>query len=522
MNLLSGFKDTISILALKWGSIKKKRTKALILFALSMFALTLYGMAYIGSALLKILTIDVGDGNDLIKSFMTQYLTSFANGELDVYVSGVFGATILTILVLPFSGYSLGGIVPTRDMSIVKSNNNYRLSDSILIQFASALSILQLISLTVLSSLISIEGGTGPAVVYAWTTWIAIVFTTVAFMWIIEYINRRYGKKVKGSLILGILVAMVLAVLLDPFHGTTFFGLSPIYVDVLQNIYTYNVVNYLIAYGVVIILLILFASTINFVGSKALMLPEPVAIKEKNAKNITLATKRWSKITLGHLIRLIVLRYKIIWRPILITVIFSSGLLIVLGTNDISGTLSSVMIIVPLVICLSFGINMFGILGSSNIWLLSMPKWRETILYRLIGIQLTVIGISYFIVIGSGLSFQRVAFSDVLSSLPGLISTSIIMIIYSVSRSLKSPVKYTASSRGDAILPAMMLLGYMVKFMMLGGFIGIISFWAPSIVQWGILLAVITISVVWFVSLNNKWLTDEAYINNIIQETTSD
>lgn len=521
MNLLSGFKDSTSILALKWNSIKSLKLKAIIIVAFIIFATLLFAMANIGSLLLTVVNIDVGTNNETITNFMNQYLQSFASGQLSVYVSGVFGATVMTILVLPFSGYSLGGIVPTRDMAIIKANNNYRLSDSIFIQFVSALSILQLISLTVLSSLLSIEAGTGPAVLFAWATWVTIVVMTVAFMWIIEYFNRKYGKKVKIIMVGSVLLTIGLAVLIDPFHGTTFFGLSPIYVDILQNIYSYPVAQIIVSYGVLAALMVVFASVVNFVGTRALMLPEPMNMSSKKV-NIKFAAKKYNKITLLQLVFLIVFRYKIIWRPILVTTVFSAILLVVLGTNGIQGTLSSVMIIVPLVICLSFGINMFGILGSSNIWLASTPRWRETILYKLMLVQLITIGGAYTIIISAGMLSQKLSIHDVFISLPGLISTSLIMIVYSVSKSLKAPVKYTASSRGDAILPPMTLLGYMVKFMLLGGLIGTISFWGSLLIQWGILLVIVTVSVAWFVRLNNKWLTDENYINNIIKETTSD
>jgi hypothetical protein len=522
MNLLYGFRDTSSIIAMKWNSIKKLHIQIIIVAALAFFAALLYGMANIGSVLLLVVNLDLGNQSELIKNFAAEYLNSFASGELNVYVSGVFGATILTILILPFSGYSLGGIVPTRDMAIIKPSNNYRLSDSILVQFVSALSLLQLISLTILSSLLSIEGGTGPAVVFAWATWIVIVFMTVAFMWIIEYFNRKYGNKVKIAMVASVFVILGTAVIIDPFHGTTFFGLSPVYVDVLQNIYTYSVGNQVLSYGILAALLVIFSLVVNFVGTKALMLPEPVAMKDTKKKKVKLSVLNYSSISLFALINLIVFRYKVIWRPILITTVFSAGLLITLGTSGIDGTLSSVMIIIPLVICLSFGINMFGILGSSNIWLASMPNWRETIVLKLAAVQLLVIGTAYLIVIGAGVISQKLSFADIFVALPGIISVSLVMVTYSISKSLKAPVKYTASSRGDAILPPMTLLSYMIKFMLMGGIIGTISIWGAGVTQWIVLAAIVIAIVIWFVKLMKNWLTEETYINNIIKETTSD
>lgn len=521
MNLLYGFKDTASILAFKWESIKKKRIKVLIVAFIALFALFLYGMSNVGKYMLIFLNLNVTGRNDAVRDFVIQYLTSFANGELNVYVAGVFGATILTILILPFSGYSLSGVVPARDMLILKANNNYRLSDSIVVQFVSALSILQLISLTILSSLLSVESGTGPAVVYAWATWLVIVFMTVAFMWIIEYLNRKYGNKTKIAMVGGVIIALGIAILVDPFHGTTFFGLSPVYVDVLQHLYVYSPEQTMLAYGILAALLIGFALAINFVGSKALMIPEPVAIQKKKSE-IKLASKQYQKITLMGLLRLIVFRYKVIWRPILITTIFSTGLLVVVGSTGIQGVLPSVTVIIPLVICLAFGVNMFGILGSSNIWMSSLPKWRDNILFKLALIQIIIIASAYSFVLIVASIFGKISGNDLAQSIPSFLASSSVMIVYAISKSMRQPVKYTAASRGDAILPPLSLLSYMLKFMLLGGLAGSLVFLSTGIFSWLIGLTILVISALWFVTLNNKWRTNEKYINNVIKNTTSD
>lgn len=521
MNLIHGFGDSLTLLALKWESIKKKRVKFTIFAVGLVFALLIFGLANIGSYILTYTTLgtDVADAN--VSSYVTAFLESYQQRQLDVYVAGVLAATVLSVLITPFSGFSLGGIVPSRDLAIVKANDNYKLSDSILVQFVSSLSLLQLISLTILSSLLSIEGGTGLAVIFGWCVWIIIGFISVAFMWITEYINRKYGWKTKLFTILAIVVAIITAVVLDPYNGTNFFGVSPIFVDVAQNLYTYSFIQKLMVVGVLLAIFLLFAAIINFVGTKALSLQEPVALKTANKKRR--ASQKYEKITMFHLIRMLVFRYKVIWRPIMVTSLFSTIIMVVLGSSTSTGALSSIMLIIPLIVCLSFGVNMFGILGSSNIWMASISGWRNTILVKLVLVQIFIISTSYLIIIAAGLVSQRITVVEVLNALPGFIATMLVMVMLATSKSLKNPIKYTASSRGDAILPPVTLLGYMIRFMFFGGIAGgLVSASGSALITAALLATVIIICVIWFFVLMRRWMTDETYINKVIKETTGD
>lgn len=520
MNLVNGFNDTFTILALKWESIKKKRVKFAIFLAAFIFALMTYGLTNIGSALLNYATLGDNVVDTNIRDYVIVFLESYDNNQLDVYVAGVLAATILSILITPFSGFSLGGIVPSRDLAIVKSNDNYKLSDSILVQFVSSLSLLQLLSLTVLSSLLSIEGGTGYAVLLGWSVWLLIGLISVAFMWITEYINRKYGWKTKLVTVAVIVVLLVVAVALDPYNGTNFFGFSPLFISIAQNLYLYSFPQLMLVAGVLAVLFFIVLSVINIVGTKALSLQEPVALKTTKKK---FSSTKYSKITMFHLIRLIVFRYKVIWRPIMVTTLFSALIMLALGSATATGALSSTMLIVPLIVCLSFGVNMFGILGSSNIWMASISGWRNTILFKLAGVQLFIITVAYSIIFAAGIFTQKVTLLQALDALPGLIVTTVVMTVFSINKSLKNPIKYTASSRGDAILPPISLLSYMVQFMFLGGVAGgLVSTFDNKLFAWGACIVVLVLCALWFFTLVKKWLTEETYINSVIKETTGD
>lgn len=522
MNLIKGFGDTFNILAAKWSGIKKERNKIFIIAAVAIFAFFLYILANTGSLIIYLITtVQPGAQSQQVQQYVLSYLETFSSGELNLYVTGVLGATLGMILISPFSGYSLGGVVPSRDLAIVKASDNYRISDSIIVQILSSLTLIQLISLTMLASLMTIEGGTGPAIIYAWIIWLAIVLIATTFMWITEYVNRKYGFKVKIGIILTVVVALTIALLLDPFKGSTFFGLSPIIIDVLQNLYSYNIWESLLAYSVPVGIIIVFSGLLSFIASKALHIQEPISLKKqkKFAKK-----EKWSEISLFKTILSLVFRYKVIWRPIFITTLFSFILMLILGnqTDSVGTLLISLIVIIPLVVSLSFSVNIFGIFGSSNIWLASSPSWRKNILTTTAAVQLGITALIYVTIFAGGLLFQKITFVDVWQSIPAIISSLTIMTVYSLSKSLKNPVKYMPSSRGDAILPPLTILNYMLKLIFLGGLFGSTVFYLGADYQWQVTLGIVLVSALVFYKKNKSWVEKEEYLNNVIKATTGD
>ncbi len=521
MNLLTGFSDTFSILALKWNGIHKIRTKIIFLSVFVIGLLMIYGLTNVGTFILIAATNNSGAINPQIQTYAIAYLNSFANNQLNVFVSGVLGATVATVLITPFSGYSLGGIISTRDLSIVKANDNYKLSDSIIVQSLSSLSIIQLFSLTILSSLLTIQGASGPGIIFGWISWIIITFFSVAFMWCIEYANRKFGKKTKITAMVAIVLAVGLAVLFDPYHGTTFFGLSPLYISIVQSVGTGSLLQNIIYYGGAVLLLIFFGAIINFVGSKTLTLQEPIALKTQKNNRVSFMSSG-SNLDFSQLMRIIVFRYKVIWRPMLITSVFSAVFLVIIGNSTGNAVLASFVIITPLIVSMSFGVNLFGVLGSSNIWLISQPEWRESALRRLAILQLSMVAIGYVVLLTPAFILGRIDFMEIVQAAPGYISAAVFMTAFAVNKSLKNPVKYVPSTRGDAILPPTTMLSYIFQLILTGGLIGSAVFYLQGFTQWEACGAVIIVSILWYLMINRRWINNEKYINKVVEATTGD
>lgn len=522
MKLARGFVDTFTLLAFRWQTIPNPIIKIVLIAAFLIGLFFLYMAANSGNILLTMVTVDNAYISQTTKDLAIGYLDAFNTNELALLVSGVLGATVAMVFITPFSGYSLGGIIPSRDMSAVKSNDNYKLSDSIIVQMLSSLSMLQLFSLTLLSSLLTIEGGTGLGVLFGWGTWIVLVFFTAAFMWCIEYVNRRFGYKIKVGIILALIGLIVIAVMFDPYRGTTFFGLSPIYVDVIKNLgTTYSVLQVFGAFAFLLGLIFIFSLVINFVGAKTLTYSEPVMFKKTKKNKISPITAQ-QKLTELRMLFLLIFRYKVVWRPILITSIMASGFVLILGGGD-NLVINSFIIVTPLVVSMSFGVNAFGVLGSSNIWLSSQPKWRNNIINNLAILQMSIIGISYIFLFLPAVLIQKVSLTDVWQALPAMIIISVAFTLFGIVKSLRKPVKYVPSSRGDTILPPVTVLAYMFQLIVVGGLITVVLYGSlPLILQWVVVIGLLFVGYMVFNQYRKAWVYKEEYLNNVIKVTTTD
>jgi hypothetical protein len=446
MKLASGFAASLTFIAFRWNNIKKRSTKFAIMLA-SMFALfALYVFSQVGNVIIQAASGTNSNIDESIKSIALMYLNSFQNNESFVIVSAILAASVSMMIITPFSVYNLGGIVSSRELSIVKSNENYKMSDSIIVQAISSLSILQLFSFTMLGSILTIEGGTALGIFFTWSIWLAVTFITTAFMWVLEYVNRRFGNKAK-ILTVAVLIGIVgVVVIFDDMKGLTFFGLSPIIVNIVQNIgVSFTVFQIVGAFGFPLALIILSSGLINFFAPHTLVLPEPVIVKKEKEVSNNIISRR-ATINFNNLFNLLVFRYKALWRPILITTGMAS-LFILLLSNEGSVIVGSLVIITPLIVGMSFGVNMFGVIGNANGWFVSQPYWRKTVLWRLLGVQLNIIGLAYLILLTPSLLFGRLSFVDVVNLLPAMTVIALVMSVFGVYKSTVKPVKYSPSQR---------------------------------------------------------------------------
>lgn len=522
MRLISGFRDSFSFIAFRWNAIRKNSTKFAIFLAGIVAMVAMYFISQAGSVIVTAASGTNPNITPQVKEFALFYLNNFQNNEIYVFVAGILAASLIMILVTPFSVYSLGGIIPSRDLAIVRSNENYKMSDSLIVQGMSSLSILQLFSFTALGSLLTIEGGTALGIFFSWGVWLTIVFFSTSFMWSIEWVNRKFGFKPKVAIVLAFVAVIILGVLIDPYHGTTFFGLSPAYVDVVQHIgVDFTPLQVVGAFGFLAALIILFAGVINFVAPNTLTLQEPVILKKDVKARPNFISKK-ATISFTSMLQLLIFRYKVIWRPIVITNIMASAFVLVLaGQGNL--VLGSLIIVTPLIVGMSFGVNLFGILGTANIWLMSMPDWRKTALFRFLQVQLAVIGVSYVLLLGPATIAGKFTLSELWHAVPAMLTIAILMSVFGIYKSAVKPVKYVPSQRGDNILPPTTMLSYMFQLLAIGTIGGgVIYAIQAAALQWGITCGIVAVAMLWFAVINRRWVSKEKLINKVVQVTTGD
>lgn len=450
-----------------------------------------------------------------LKEFIGVYLETYASGDIESFVSIAFALLLGSIILVPFSGYVIHGVVSHSEMVIVKNGDNYKIGDSIMFQVISSFTLVQLLGLTVVSQLLTFDSEhSGFATVFLWGIWVLMTLVTAFFSWVVEYVARRYGTKMR-IMFLGFFVLGLAAVFtFDPNHGTTMFGAARLIFDFLQELATGNLTLLLSSLAVFAGLCVVFIYVLTAVASEALKLPEPNAISKTNEKQI----KSRSKTPLKPLLMLsqLLFRYSAITKPVMTALAFSLIIVVVLGGV---GGLSTVMIVLPLAVSISFGANIFGMVSGAMNWLLTIEGWRRKVFTSAaILIAAWIVGI-YAIVLAVGFVTQTVSAEDVLSMIPSFIVTTCTTTVISLWLSAKYPLPFSGKARENLVSSPIRLMVYVGVFLSIVGAAANITYYAEGGYSWALCGLIVVISAACYYLVQRKWNNTEEYTQKLLKET---
>lgn len=517
MNLIHGFKDSLDLLAFRWGTIRKRRVKVIISLAFLAVVFMLYGLTSVGLAMRTIAANPIPGYGDQFKTFAITYVSGFMEGSTTLAVSGVLTAIIGSILIIPIVGYSFSSLTPSGDLVSVRRNDYYKLSDSIILQFLSSISIIQLFAITGLNSLLTISSPRpGLGIVYGWVLWVGVTLTTVFVAWLFEYLYRIFGLKSRVIAIGALIVLAGILALFSLKEAGTLFGLGESYGTFIKNMDKLTFAENLITGVITVAVLALIAYGISKIGSAALNLPErPKRDKVRKPLVIRLGAKKASLSQSSFLLN-IIFRNANIWKPLALSSSFALISIIVLAGSP--QVLSSLVFVIPLIVSLSWGVNTFGILGGGVTWLVSLPGGKEDILKNIAKIQFILVGCFFAIILLPTIIIYHIPFEQVVSfSIASLVST-IIMTRSALSKAVYQPERYRVHIKGENVLPPAKALNYLFRFIIGGGAVGVAVFYSGSIlIQLGVLAVVIIWQSFRFIRLNNQWNMKPAIIENVIR-----
>lgn len=450
-----------------------------------------------------------------MKEFIGAYLNMYATGNIDAFVSTAVALLLGSIIFVPFSGYVIHGVVSHSEMVIVKNGDNYKIGDSLLFQVISSFTLIQLIGLTVVSQLLTFDSEySGFATVFVWGVWVLMTLVTAFFSWVVEYVSRKYGKHMRLGF-LGLFIAAIAALFFfDPHHGSTLFGSSRLIYGFLQQLATGDFKLLGGSLALIIGLSILFIYLLTFVASEALRLPEPIAVSKNNEKQIK--SMSTAPLTPFRMLSKLLFRYSAITKPVVTSLTFSLILVVLLGGV---GGLSSVMIVLPLAVSISFGANIFGLVSGSMNWLLTIEGWRRKMLTAGTLLIASWIIVIYAAVIAVGYLTHAVSIEDIVKMLPSFITTTFTTTALSIWLSVKYPLSFSGKARENLVSSPIRLMVYVGVLMLVTGSAANATFYATGEYAWILCGLISGMAICSYYLTQRKWNKTDIYTLQILKET---
>jgi hypothetical protein len=499
----SGLRDTTEVLGqviFKFLSGKLGWLKALII--LSIFSLML-GISFYMVRLYILSQGSLGKNTFSDTIFNSIFNVATINGGLNVISVILWGGTIAAAT-LPVVSNSILTIYNRSSMVSVKNNDLHKITDSIVLQYTSILTIVQLFMLTIFLSVLKYTYSLSPLIyLIGIAVWLVFGLVTVLLAWVTDYILRKHGGTAKALFVgaeLGILAALFF---LAPNANTDFFGLASL---ILSSFSSEPSMLILLA-GFVFVCIVLIG-LIMFFGILTINTTAPFVsnkkLREKRFVSSWLLTLR------------ILFRNGNIRSPIIIMVFVIIGSLVISSNTP---TLFGFIFALPMVITMAWMVNIYGITGNGNGWLFSLQGFTRKGI-RFFGI-INVIIISFTMMIVSAVAMYMgiLEFKDTLRFFFSSIIAGIIMTLLAASYSIYKPIKYDVHIRGENILPPSRSLTVLALFMTLGGAPSMYGFAYLNVLVLGgtLLIALIVMPIV--LSYLNTKVTEGFRVNDIIAAT---
>jgi hypothetical protein len=407
-------------------------------------------------------------------------------GDRAISLVAALGTVLAGVVFSPITGAAAQAQFPDVDLAGVRPSRLYRYFDGIWNSVLSPVGLSPLLLLITAASLSTPDGrGRGGAVAVAFVTWLCAMLVMALFAWTIELTRRRWVAALRWYLAAGASAAVAVAVLVDPDHGRTVFGLA----TWLQELIRAGAVGAVlpVAGGLAALL---FASALLFLAGvvvcrRALVLAVPVERVRQRTGSVAIPVHpSWALLTM---LVTTLARTREVRRPIIMMLAVAMPMLfawIHYSGSAPTSMLGSVTMVVPLAMSLGWGVNVFGVLGGAVTLLLAQPRAWKLLLRHIIGVQLMAS-------IGFGILLMVVAVAT--SSMPwsvlppyaaGLVVSSVIATGLSVRYSIEKPHRTRLTGRGDPLVPPITGMGYVLRIMLTGATMGLLVAVSASLVPW--------------------------------------
>jgi TM2 domain-containing membrane protein YozV len=460
-DLTAGWRDTRALIALRWRTVRSPGGRGAIVIAAALFAGLLAILANFGYVV-RIASLQTDTAAGIFARVWIEYL---AAGIMGVLGSAAVGSAVIIALFAPFTGTATLSFTPQDDLVGVRPNPAHRYFDSLLLNAISALGLLQLMALTVVASLLTLDGQHAGALLFTWIFWFALIALMTLIGWLLEWVVREYGKRLRPILAVASLGLVGLIVALDPDKGTTLFGLAKSYTSVIRagiDSWTSAVTWSLVGVSAVATFLILAGFAVARVANSK---PVPVQAFTRTRRPRTLGRSPF--MIAFRLMARTMWRTSEVRRPLVS--------LILIGVPAISlaqlstSTEMTVTFAVPVTIALSWATNAFALLGPGMAWVASQPKIMNHLpVVSAIAQGLLSLGVLAVIVLVAAAAGQAEP-GTVVRTLTAAPLATFMCVATALTLSIHRPLRSRLSGRGDALIPPGTALAYTAIFIVAAG-----------------------------------------------------
>jgi hypothetical protein len=463
-DIATGLKDTRLLMRLRWRSVRSVWTKLLVWVSAVVLAFTLIAMSNAGAAVKQFAT---NPHETALTQFALNYLIAFERGQLGLSGALALGSAVAASVFSPFTGASNLSLTPSDDLGAIRPHRLHRYFDAFLLQTVSTISVLQLLSLVGVTSLLTLNGGRTVGMVTTLTLWVALITLSTAIGWSLEYLRRTKGQHLR-RLIAGAAAGVLgAALLLNKEHGMTLFGAGTAYSDFLQNKTQTPV--WLPAVGLLVFAGVLFVYGITMC-QMSLTHPDVSVATKKNVK--IFSNPKTPRGAVTQMVLTQIFRTNEIRQPILLlSVLMLPGVWLSRG-NEIAMT--TTIIAIPLSVALSWGANIFGVIGPGMTWLSNQPKAFKLLLDQAVFAQLSIVTFISVTTWVPLILLGTIPANRGFDVLLGLTAATAVTTRSAVTKSIYTPTLARLGTRGSSTLPPLTAVNYTLRFAMFGGQIGVI------------------------------------------------
>lgn len=421
-------------------------------------------------------------------------------GDSSVSLTAALATAFVGVVFAPITGAAAQGMFPDPDLAGIRPSRLHRFFDGIWNSVLSPVGVSPLLLLVAGASLATPDGrGRAGALVLALSLWVAALVVMALLAWTIEYARRRWSASIRWYLAGVAALAVALAVLLDPGHGRTGFGLA-------------DGVAAAIAAGragqeaptALAVVLVLLATAGGLVGGILMCrraLARPAAVERVRQRTGSIRVPVHPSWAVFTVLVTTLARTREVRRPILMMILVAMPMLfawIHYSGGDPTSMLGSVTMVVPLAMSLGWGVNVFGVLGGAVTLLLAQPRAWRLLLRHVVLVQFAAsVGIGAVLMVIAVLT-SSLPWSTLPPYLAGLIVSSVVATGRSVRYSVERPHRTRLTGRGDPLVPPIVGMGYVIRIMLTAATSGIAVATIAGLVPWLALVVVLPVLVVAF------------------------